>query len=144
MKFVFATMIYLFTAFAFADEVKVLSEEEIKTRVIEITNATNKMMRAGSTVEDVDKWFSNFTDDYVYIHQAYGGTYTKEKLYSGSIANVKNGRYNMSSDRYEIVQILPGYNGAAVQRKNLPNGKIHLSVFEFRGDKVSKITEYWR
>jgi hypothetical protein len=41
------------------------------------------------------------------------------------------------------VSLLFGYNAVAVERESSGGAK-HLSVFEFKGEKVSKIVEYWR
>tara|TARA_R110000744_G_scaffold75216_3_gene149764 strand:+ start:1093 stop:1371 length:279 start_codon:yes stop_codon:yes gene_type:complete len=36
-----------------------------------------KIFQANSTVEDIDKAFELFTDDFTYVHPKYGGTYIR-------------------------------------------------------------------
>lgn len=85
-----------------------------------------------------------YIDDFVYIHDAYGGLHPRASLYENSLRNMQAGRFNMSTDRYKILNIMTGLNAAAVERLEIKSGQVHLSTFEFKGDKVSKIIEYWR
>jgi hypothetical protein len=123
-----------------------LSADELKAKVIEITAAQNKVMMHGSTVADVDKLFSLYTDDFTYIHEAYGGKYTKDELYGNTVRLLKRGIYSKTEPRYTLVSTIPGYNGIAVERQETHKGVTskHLSVFEFRDAKVAKIIEYWK
>lgn len=121
-----------------------LPAEQIKVLVSAVNDASNRMMLRGSKVEDVDSLFSMYTDDFVYIHEVYGGLYTREKLYNNAVNNMKAGRYNLAEERYKVLSVMTGLNAAAVERLEVKSGKIHLSVFEFNGDKVSKIVEYWK
>jgi hypothetical protein len=123
-----------------------LSFEALKLKIVEINNAQNQVLKQGSSVADADNLFAMYTDDFVYIHEIYGGTYTRNKLYNNTIKFLKAGRYNFTSDRYKIVATIAGFNGIAVERKQTFEGITanHLTVFEFRGDKVSKIIEYWK
>ncbi len=123
-----------------------LSSDELKTKVIEVTDAQNKVMMHGSTVADVDRLFSLYTDDFTYIHEAYGGTYTRDGLYANTIRLLERGIYSKTEPRYTLVSTIPGYNGIAVERQETHKGVTskHLAVFEFRDGKVSKIIEYWK
>lgn len=42
--------------------------------------------------------------------------------------------------------MIPGLNGIAVEREEIHQGVAlrHLTVFEFPGDQVSRIIEYWK
>lgn len=144
--FICVFMTAILTLEASAEEVKILSSQELKNKVHEITLAQNKAIRFDATVADADELFSLFTDDFVYIHEVYGGTYTREKLYGNSIKYIKAGHYTRTDDRYKIVSMIPGHNGVAIERQQTYKGvtKNHLAVFEFRGDKVSRIIEYWK
>ena len=51
-----------------ASELQVLSSEALKAKVVEITEAQNKVMLKGSTPADVDKLFALYSDDFVYRH----------------------------------------------------------------------------
>ena len=123
-----------------------LSADDLKAKVIEITDAQNKVMMQGSTVADVDKLFSLYSDDFTYIHEAYGGRYRRDELYGNTVRLLKRGIYNKTEPRYTLVSTIPGYNGIAVVRQETHKGVTskHLSVFEFRDAKVAKIIEYWK
>lgn len=127
-----------------ANEAASLSEGKIKSLIASVTEASNRMMMSGSKVEDVDAMFAMFSEDFVYIHEVYGGTYTRELLYGNSMRNLKAGRYKLTESRYELLNVIPGLNAAAVERRETKTGKRHLAVFEFKGEKISKITEYWK
>lgn len=121
-----------------------LSADEIAKKVAAITQAQNTMMLAGSSKEDIDALFALYSEDFVYVHEVYGGTYSREQLYHNSLNNQQAGRYTLTEPRYQILHVLPGLNAAAVQRRELKSGKVHLTLFEFKGEKVSKVIEYWR
>ncbi|RJG21178.1 hypothetical protein D3872_07215 [Massilia cavernae] len=102
------------------------------------------MMLSGSKESDIDALFSMYADDFVYVHEVYGGLYTREHLYKNSVKNLNAGRFQQTQGRYKVLNILTGLNAAAVERLEVKSGKVHLTVFEFKGDKISKITEYWK
>ncbi|QGX39154.1 nuclear transport factor 2 family protein [Permianibacter aggregans] len=129
---------------SFAESAEALSTAAISARIQLVNDAQNNMMLSGSTVADVDALFAFFSNDFVYVHEVYGGTYPREHLYHNSINNLQAGRYKLTEPRYQILQILPGLNAAAVQRREQRSGKIHLTLFEFKDDKISKIVEYWQ
>ena len=83
-----------------------LSNERIKELVAAVNDASNRMMLKGSKVEDIDALFSMYTDDFVYIHEIYGGLYTREKLYNNSVKNMKAGRYKMDEGRYKVLNVM--------------------------------------
>lgn len=137
----------MFTApFVQARNEDVLSADALKARVADVTDAQNKAMMRGATVADVDALFSLYTDDFVYIHEAYGGTYTRERLYGNTVRLLERGVYDKVEPRYAIVSTIPGYNAIAVERQETHKGVTskHLAVFEFRDGKVSRIIEYWK
>lgn len=144
MKFFYLLVLTALAAVVAAEEPRALSPDELQERVIEINDAGNKVFMNDSTPADVDALFANYTDDFVYIHEVYGGTYSREELYENTLIRVKERRYKRTSDRYKVVAMISGYNGIAVQRELNDNGKKHLAVFEFEGDKVSRILEYWK
>lgn len=123
-----------------------LDAAELKARVVAITDAQNKVMLKGSTQADVDTLFAMYHADFVYQHQVYGGEYSREKLYANTLRLQAMGKYNLTAPRYQIQSQIPGYNAVAVQRVEMQQGVAHhhLAVFEFRGDKVSRIIEYWK
>lgn len=146
MRSLFFVFTMVTASFALAADSLPLSADELKAKVIEITDAQNKVMMHGSTVADVDKLFSMYADDFTYIHEAYGGTYTKDVLYGNTVRLLKRGIYSKTEPRYTLVSTTPGHNAIAVERQETHKGvtKKHLSVFEFRDAKVAKIIEYWK
>lgn len=138
---------YCFLSFAvLASELQVLPSEALKAKVVEITEAQNKVMLKGSTPADVDTLFAFYTDDFVYRHEVYGGDYARATLHANTLRLQAMGKYNNTEPRYRIVSLIPGLNAIAVERQEKHKGELknHLAVFEFRGDKVSKIIEYWK
>lgn len=121
-----------------------VSKERMNELVVAVNDASNKMLMRGSTLDDVDHLFSMYTEDFQYVHDTYGGVYTRDKLYNNSVRNVKAGRYNLTEGRYRVMNVMLGLNAAAVERLETKSGKIHLTIFEFKQDKVSKIIEYWK
>ncbi len=119
------------------------TQNNLINQVVEITKAQNKVMMKDSTLADIDQLFSMYTDDFIYIHEVYGGQYSREHLYKNTVKYLKSGGYNMIEDRYVIVNQIVGLNAVAVQRREYKGG-LHLAVFEFKNDKVSKLTEYWK
>jgi ketosteroid isomerase-like protein len=108
------------------------------------------MFQAGSTVEDIDKAFELFTDDFTYVHAKFDGYYTRESLYKSALRNQKNGSYNGSVTGFKINNKIIGLKAAAVQKRFVEkrNGKTiesepQLSLFEFKNGKISRIVEYW-
>lgn len=124
----------------------VLSADELKAKVIEITAAQNQVMLQGSAQADVDKLFALYSDDFVYRHDAYGGNYSKDELYANTMRLLAMGKYDKTEPRYRIINQIPGYNAIAVERQEVHKGvvKNHLAVFEFREGKVTKVIEYWK
>ena len=117
---------------------KALTPEVIMSKVVEINRAQNVVLMKGSTKADLDQLFSLKTEDFTYIHEKYGGTYSRDTLYGNYLKRVKNGQYTFEHNRYEIVHVLTGENTAAIQRlQTNTEGEqaLHLVVFEFDGDK---------
>jgi hypothetical protein len=146
MKSLFFSLGMLAAPFVQAANPHILSADELKDKVTEVTDAQNKVMMQGSTAADVDKLFSLYTDNFVYIHEAYGGTYTRDELYGNTIRLLERGIYNKPEPRYILISTIPGYNSIAIERQETHKGVTskHLAVFEFRDGKVSKIIEYWK
>ncbi len=143
MKYMVMLFFCFYSLQGYASETAELTSAELKSKVVEINNAQNKVMMLGSTTADVDVLFSLYTEDFVYIHEIYGGTYTREHLYNNTVKYLKKGGYKRVDDRYKIIRMIPGLNAVAVERLETDDGAKHLAVFEFEGSKVKKITEYW-
>ncbi|MDK2597441.1 hypothetical protein [Pseudoalteromonas obscura] len=148
MKIAYTLLILIsfFFISAKATEAETLTASELKKAVNFINELQNKILMAGSQVSDVDTLFSHYTEDFVYIHEVYGGTYTRKHLYNNYVKFLKAGNYQRKNDRYKVTAVIVGHNAVSVERQEIFEGEIvkHLSVFEFKGHKVSKIIEYWK
>lgn len=109
-----------------------------------------KIFQANSTVEDIDKAFELFTDDFTYVHPKYGGTYTRKDLYDGYVRNQKNGGYDGKVIDIKIEHKIIGLNAVVVEKRfvekkddGIKDGKPEMTLFEFRNGKISRIFEYW-
>ena len=123
-----------------------LPAEQLKQLVVDINDLQNKVLLQNSTPADLDMLFSRYTDDFEYIHEVYGGTYTRQHLYNNYASRIKDGKYTRTDARYLVVSLIAGHNAVAVERQQVYQGVTsnHLTVFEFRADKVSRIIEYWK
>ncbi|MGB1297483.1 MAG: hypothetical protein ACPG8A_04365 [Psychrobium sp.] len=126
-----------------AANAKELNSEQLIERVKQVNELQNKVLMAGSSKQDIDSLFAQYTDDFTYVHEVYGGTYSRAGLYNNTVKFHGQGNYQYQQPRYQIIQMMVGLNAVAVKRKQI-NGKIHLSVFEFDEEKVKRIIEYWR
>lgn len=145
-KLYLATLFIFITVTGRAAEPEALSAEQLMAKVAEITQAQNRVMLKGSVKADVDTLFAFYSEDFIYRHDVYGGNYSKEQLYANTIRLLAMGKYEYPEPRYQILRQIPGHNAVAVERQEVHNGVIqnHLAVFEFRADKVTKISEYWK
>lgn len=132
------------TSAALGNTSTTLSAAQIRQQVEQVNAAQNQMMRQGSVPADIAALFALYSAGFSYLHPQYGGTYSRAELEQNSLRNQAAGRFNLTQDRYQIRQILTGHNAAAVERLELASGQTHLTVFEFSGDKVSRIIEYWQ
>ncbi|MGB0835365.1 MAG: hypothetical protein ACPGR2_12660 [Psychrobium sp.] len=135
--------ILLFLVSLPAANAKELNSEQLVERVKQVNELQNKVLMAGSTKQDIDSLFAQYTDNFTYVHEVYGGTYSRAGLYKNTVKFHGQGDYQYQQPRYQIIQLMTGLNAIAVKRKQF-DGKIHLSVFEFDGEKVKRIIEYWR
>lgn len=127
-----------------AAQARDLEPAEIEAAVSAITEAQNRAMLASSRPEDVERLFERYSPGFVYVHAVYGGQYSREQLKANTLRNMSAGRYKDTQARYQIRRIIPGLRAAAVERLEVASGQRHLAVFEFEGDKVARISEYWR
>ena len=109
-----------------------------------------KIFQSNSTVQDIDKVFELFTEDFTYVHPKYGGTYTREDLYNGYIRNQKNGGYDGTVNAIEIVNKIIGLNAVVTHKRSIrkiddqfKEGELQMTLFEFKNGKILRIFEYW-
>lgn len=149
--------ISIFTFFVFLTTNQITAQDNTKTHKDTLDIIINKyydlnlkIFQKNSTIKDIDKVFSLFTDDFEYIHPKYGGTYTREDLYNGYLRNQKNGGYNGNIKDIKITNKIIGLNAVVVEKKfiekkdeELKEGNLEMTLFEFRNGKISRIFEYW-
>ncbi|MEG3193866.1 hypothetical protein SNE32_16725, partial [Lysobacter sp. D1-1-M9] len=122
MRSLIFALVMFSAPFAQAADTPALSADELTAKVIEVTDAQNTVMMHGSTAADVDRLFSLYTDDFTYIHEAYGGAYTRDELYGNTIRLLERGIYAKTEPRYTLVSTIVGYNGVAVERQETHKG----------------------
>jgi hypothetical protein len=125
-------------------------KDSLETIVKKYYDLKLKIFQANSMVEDIDKTFELFTDDFTYSHPKYGGIYTREDLYSGYVRNQKNGGYKGKVTDIKIHNIIVGLNAVVVQKSfvekkdgKIKDGKLEMTLFEFSHRKICRIFEYW-
>jgi hypothetical protein len=121
-------------------------QQQIVSLTRQVLDAQRIALSNLSSLQAIDALFALYTDDYVYQHEGYGGVYSRAHLYNNSVSFFKQGRYQDDDpDSYQLMSIVPGKQAAAVQRqyKGDKGPELRLTLFEFRGDKVSRIVEYW-
>lgn len=125
-------------------------KDSLRTIVKDYYDLNLKIFQANSTLEDIDKTFELFTQDFTYVHPKYGGTYTREDLYNGYVRNQKNGGYDGTVTDIKILNEIVGLNAMVVQKcfvekkeGKIIDGKAEMTLFEFRNGKISRIFEYW-
>jgi len=87
--------------------------------------------------DDIERKFKKVTDDFVYIHEGYGGEYSRQDLYNGFVRNFKAGRYE-DNEPIKILNTIHGLNIVMVKRD-----VDKATLFEFRGKKIARIKEFW-
>ncbi|WP_020571794.1 hypothetical protein [Neolewinella persica] len=134
-----------------AQEFEELNRDSITCLVKRYYDLNKKIFARNSTVDDIDNVFNLFTDDFTYVHPKYGGTYTRETLYSGYVRNQENGGYDGKVVDVKIINMIVGLNAIAVEKKFvektknglLEEGQPEMTLFEFRSNKIARIFEYW-
>ena len=136
---------------ALSQELTQAHKDSLRAVVQDYYDISLEIYSAGSTPADVDRLFALFTDDFVYVHPKYGGTYPRTDLYEGYLRNQKNGAYNGTITDLQLSNLIVGLNAVATERlflKKEPDGTLSevdpgMTLFEFRDGKISKIFEYW-
>lgn len=125
-------------------------KDSLETIVGKYYELNLKIFQANSTIEDIDKTFKLFTEDFTYVHPKYGGIYTREDLYNGYVRNQKNGGYDGKVTDIKILNKIVGLNAVVTQKRfvemkdgEIKDGEPEMTLFEFRDGKISRIFEYW-
>ncbi|WP_444909804.1 hypothetical protein [Microbulbifer sp. TRSA005] len=63
---------------------KTTSSIDLENVVRAVNEAQNRAMLATASINDLDELFDMYTDDFVYVHEVYGGTYTRKELYGNA------------------------------------------------------------
>ncbi|MFD2561405.1 nuclear transport factor 2 family protein [Aquimarina rubra] len=151
IKILATLSIFLITSnMMIAQEINESHKDSLETIVSNYYSLNLKVFQANSKVVDIDNIFQLFTEDFIYVHPKYGGTYTREKLYNGYVRNQKNGGYNGSIIDIKIINKIIGLNGMVVEKRFVEKkdgvvqeGNSEMTLFEFKNGKISKIFEYW-
>ena len=155
MKLHLKLLIYIFLCLwsshqVIAQEVTQTHKDSLNTVVIKYYDLNLKIFQANSTIEDIDAAFELFTNDFTYVHPKYGGIYTREDLYNGYIRNQKNGGYDGTVTDIKIENKIIGLNAVVVEKRfvekkdgGIKDGKLEMTLFEFRNGRISRIFEYW-
>ncbi|MDF2157106.1 nuclear transport factor 2 family protein [Algoriphagus sp. CAU 1675] len=109
-----------------------------------------KIFSKDSDIKDVEKLFQMFSEDFTYVHEEYGGVYTREDLYNGYSRNIEKGDYDGSIYDIRVFSVISGKDALAVSKRYVsqtnPNPQQEdgeMAVFEFKDGKIFRITEYW-
>lgn len=108
------------------------------------------VFQANSSIDDIDTIFELFTDDFTYVHEQYGGVYSREVLYDGYKRNQENGGYDGEVVDIKVNNKIYGRNAIAVNKSFIKqvNGEVitgeeQMALFEFKEGKIYRITEFW-
>lgn len=134
-----------------AQELTKAHKDSLKAVVTQYYALNLKVYQKNSTQTDIDKLFSLFTDDFVYVHPKYGGEYSRTDIYDGYVNNQSNGSYDGSTADVKVRNMIIGLNAVVTDRVylNKSNGggleevDPGMTLFEFRRGKISRIFEYW-
>lgn len=134
-----------------SQEITVEHKDSLRIAVEQYYSLSIKIYEQNSVKDDIDELFNLFTDDFVYVHPKYGGSYSRNDIYEGYINNQKNGSYNGSITDVKIKNLIIGLNALVTDRvyiRKAASGELEevdpgMTLFEFRNGKISKIFEYW-
>lgn len=149
IKFILSVLLLILVANqSIAQENSAVNQVNQNTLVDTYYKLNVKAFQANSTIEDINRIFELFTDDFTYVHPKYGGTYTRNDLYKGYVRNQKNGMYNGAITDVKIFSRIVGLNAIVVKRIYIDNETkeekdAKMTLFEFKEGKISKIFEYW-
>lgn len=145
-KHLFSISIYLIMFSAIGQEATTAHKDSLTQLVNEYYELNEVIFQKESTPDQIDSLFSLYTSDFQYVHEKYGGVYTRQDLYEGYLRNQSNGGYDGSVKAIEVVQMMAGLNAVAVIKrfilKEEPSEE-QMTLFEFRNGKISRIVEYW-
>lgn len=133
-----------------AQEVTDVHKDSLNKVIERYYDLNLNIFQAGSTIEDIDKAFELFTDEFTYVHPKYGGVYSREDLYSGYVRNQKNGGYDGKITAIKVDNKIIGLNAVVVEKRfvekkddKIQIGNSEMTLFEFKNGKISRIFEYW-
>jgi len=115
-----------------------------KDAVVRFYELREKTLDQRGTTQDVDKLLSLLTDEVSYEHPAASVVMTKTQTRLGMLAHLhegKNARYILRRARFvndfAVVEFVLGYT---VEGKTI--SRAGVAMFEFSGDKISRVAEY--
>jgi ketosteroid isomerase-like protein len=149
-KIVSILLILLASNQIIAQDVTKTHKDSLEIIVKKYYSLNLKIFQANSTIQDIDRTFELFTNDFTYVHPKYGGIYTRENLYNGYVRNQKAGGYDGKVIDIRILNKIVGLNAVVVQKSLvqkkdgiIKDGEPQMTLFEFKNGKISRIFEYW-
>ena len=124
------------------EKVKPVSKEELKKIYREYKKAQDNVFRSGSSLSDVKRLYSFYTDDFIYNHPGYGGKYSREHLYKNTVKFMEAGRYKNSRKR-KTINIIYGLNALCIEQQYEGEDRKTMTLFKLRKNKIYYIEEYW-
>jgi len=151
LKILFSILLlFLLTNQILAQDTSKAHKDSLDTVVKKYYDLNLKIFQKNSTIEDIDRAFELFTDDFEYVHPKYGGTYTRQDLYNGYVRNQKKRGYDGKITDIKIVNKIIGLNAVVVEKRfvkkkddGIKVGDSEMTLFEFKNGKISRIFEYW-
>lgn len=148
-------VILVLAAFCADASAQVCTTECRQARIDDYFERLSAVYRRGSTSEDIDRLFELFAPTVRYVHKAYDASFDRDAWKGAFTANLKRGAY--SKDGNELIErtkLIHGRHHAAVAyryMRRMDDGTLRpadaqgelLVLFEFDGDRIALIEEYW-
>lgn len=127
-------------------------KDSLKNVIRKYYAAELKVLQSYSEETDINALFELFSEGFEFEHPKENIKMTKQEYLQKYLDNKKDGVFNSSVANLKIKGMLPGLNSLAVDRAYLqrPSEGAEpvempscMSLFEFEGEKISKIVSYW-
>ncbi|MCC2616546.1 nuclear transport factor 2 family protein [Aestuariibacter halophilus] len=123
------------------------------TQINQYYQHISRILMAGSSAEDVDRFLGGLHDDVRYVHAEYSADFDKAIWRRAFLRQLDKGRYTNSSDATPTInRIIHGFNTAAVEVVSRYNdddsGELltsppRLAIFTFEDGKIVAIRDHW-
>ena len=109
--------------------------------------------RAGSSVAELDAFFSLMQEDVKYEHLRFGADFDLESWRAAFLRNYERGAYqHQPGSGTRILNVIGGLDAVVVEHEyhNVPEegeearvGGPFVTLFEFKEGKIARVREYW-